>query len=56
MNKDVRTITQKGRLDFTSDNMSPMEIVRRLESVGIYVTGISIFSPIWDRDGEEIKF
>lgn len=50
MNGTVKTITQQGNLHFTSDDLSPMEIARRLESVGIYLTEINVFAPIGAGD------
>ncbi len=56
MSVTVRTITQHGNLQFTSDNLSPMEIARRLESVGIYVTEISVFAPFRAGGGKKDEF
>ncbi|MFW6681735.1 hypothetical protein [Komagataeibacter intermedius] len=56
MNRTARTITQQGNLHFTSDDLSPMEIARRLESVGIYVTEINVFAPIRAGENNEVEF
>ncbi|GBR27013.1 hypothetical protein AA11826_0007 [Komagataeibacter oboediens DSM 11826] len=55
-NVPVRRISQRGNLAFTSDDMSPMEIARRLETVGVYVTDISVVAPIGTdgRKGGEV--
>lgn len=56
MNGTVKTITQQGNLHFTSDDLSPMEIARRLDSVGIYVTEINVFAPLRSGEDKEIEF
>ncbi len=56
MTQSLRTITQHGNLQFTSDDLSPMEIARRLATVGVYVTDISVFAPLQNRDEREADF
>ena len=55
-NVPVRRISQRGNITFTCDDMSPMEIARRLGTVGAYVTDISVFAPIGAGDTKEDMF
>ncbi|WP_157132974.1 hypothetical protein [Komagataeibacter oboediens] len=51
-----RRISQHGKLQFTSNDLSPMEIARRLATVGVYVTDISVFAPFRADGGKEFEF
>lgn len=56
MNQTARTITQQGILHFASDDLSPMEIARRIETVGICVTKINVVAPLRPGEDKEVEF